>query len=446
MTGNDIRRDKHDHLGADTPPNASSPARSVSTVGAVATTADDTDENEAFRLRNGLADWIRGRGTFQTPEVEQAFRTVSRHHFLPEHSLEEAYSRKPVITQRAADGSSTSSASSPNLVAGMLEQLQVAPGDRIMEVGAATGFNAALLACLTGRDGEVVTIEYDGELAARAAVNLRRAGYPAVQVITGDGALGHQPAAPYDGIIVTAETTDITADWWSQLAADGRIVVPLRLHGSGLTRALGFQRTDLDVMVSDSAQVCGFVPMRGSTEQADQQVRLADGGMLKVDRSDLPDPAALTRAFVGPRQKHWTGIQVHDSAPVDHLDLWLLTMLSRGQDAGASFSRLSVTPDTRRNGLADPAMRWAGVGLYQGSALAWITARPVSDDTMELGIDARGADSSKLAENLRGLLSEWDRQRPAEPVITAARTPAEPGANPAAMRLARPATTFATTW
>lgn len=418
----------------------------MATVGAVTTTTDDTDENEASRLRNDLADWIRGRGTFQTPQVEHAFRMVSRHHFLPDHSLEEAYSRKPVVTQRAADGSSTSSASSPNLVAGMLEQLQVAPGDTILEVGAATGFNAALLARLTGPDGDVVTIEYDGDLAAQAAANLRRAGYPDVLVITGDGALGHQPAAPYDRIIVTAEATDITAAWWSQLTGDGRIVVPLRLHGSGLTRALGFQRTEPDVMVSDSAQVCGFVPMRGSTEQADQQVRLADGAVLKVDRNDLPEPAELTGAFGCPRQEHWTGIRVHDSAPVGHLDLWLLTMLSRGHGGGASFGRLSVTPDARRNGLADPAMRWAGAGLYQGSALAWITARPVSDDTKELGIDARGARSSKLAETLRRLLSEWDRVRPEEPVITAGRTPAEPGADPAAILLARPATTFAITW
>ncbi|MCL2586369.1 MAG: hypothetical protein FWE35_28395 [Streptosporangiales bacterium] len=177
------------------------------------TTTDDADESTASRLRNHLADWIRGRGTFRTSQVEHAFRTVSRHQFLPGHSMEEAYSRKPVVTQRAADGTSTSSASSPNLVAGMLEQLQTAPGDTVLEIGAATGFNAALLACLTGPDGNVVTIEYDGDLAGQAAANLRRAGYPAVEVVTGDGALGHQPSAPYDRIIVTAEAADITNGW-----------------------------------------------------------------------------------------------------------------------------------------------------------------------------------------------------------------------------------------
>ncbi|MCL2586370.1 MAG: hypothetical protein FWE35_28400 [Streptosporangiales bacterium] len=218
------------------------------------------------------------------------------------------------------------------------------------------------------------------------------------------------------------------------------------MHGSGLTRALGFQRTGPDVMVSDSAQVCGFVAMRGSTEQDGQQIRLANGAILNVDRSDRPDTAALTRAFTGPRQEHWTEIRLQDSDPVDHLDLWLLTMISRGQGSGAGFSRLSATPDARKNGLADPAMRWAGAGLYENGALAWVISRPVSDDTMELGIDTRGADSSKLAETLRDLLFEWDRQRPAEPRITAARTPAKPGADPGAMRLPQPATTFAIAW
>jgi protein-L-isoaspartate(D-aspartate) O-methyltransferase len=90
-----------------------------------------------------------------------------------------------------------------------------------------------------------------------------------------DAALGHQEQGPYDRIIVTAEATDITAAWWDQLnPADGRIVVPLRLHGSGLTRSLGLRRTGPHTMVADSAYVCGFVAMRGSGEQAEQQIRL----------------------------------------------------------------------------------------------------------------------------------------------------------------------------
>jgi protein-L-isoaspartate(D-aspartate) O-methyltransferase len=178
---------------AGTPLNSGGPPRSAATVSAVTATTDRTEENRAALLRNQLADWISGRGTFQTPGVEQAFRTVSRHEFLPGHPLEDAYSRNPVVTQRAPDGSSTSSASSPNLVAQMLEQLQAEPGNTVLEIGAATGFNAALLASLTSPGGKVVTIEYDPGLAGQAADNLRRAGYPQVQVIAGDGALERVP-------------------------------------------------------------------------------------------------------------------------------------------------------------------------------------------------------------------------------------------------------------
>ena len=91
-------------------------------------------------------------------------------------------------------------------------------------------------------------------------------------------------------------------------------------------------------------------------------------------------------------------------------------------------------------------MRWAGAGLYQGGTLAWITTRDMGEETSELGIDARGSGSAKLAETVRGLLAEWDRRRPAEPVITATRVPASPDTAPGAIQVTRPATTFTIAW
>ena len=264
-----------------------------------------------------------------------------------------------MVTQRAPDGSSASSASSPNLVAQMLEQLRAEPGNAVLEIGAATGFNAALLSSLTGPGGKVVTIEYDPGLADQAAANLHRA-VPPGPGHRRDGALGHQEQGPYDRIIVTAEATDITAAWWDQLnPVDSRIVVPVRLHGSGLTRSLGLRRTGPGTMVADSAYVCGFVAMRGSGEQAEQQIRLDAGAALKVDVADQPDAAALSRVLHSQPDQRWTGIRVRDDEPTAHLDLWLLTMIAQGHGTGASFGRLSVTPDARSSGLADPALRWA---------------------------------------------------------------------------------------
>lgn len=124
-----------------------------------------TTTSDPAHLRAALADYIRGRKTFRTSRVEDAFRTVPRHVFLPGVDLETAYAPRQVVIKRVDDGA-VSSASSPNLVAEMLELLDVQRGHRVLEIGAATGINAALLAELTGPTGQVVTIELDDDLAS----------------------------------------------------------------------------------------------------------------------------------------------------------------------------------------------------------------------------------------------------------------------------------------
>jgi len=407
----------------------------------VRTTAGVSDEDRARHLRDTLVSYVKSRGALPTPQVEAAFRAVPRHLFLPGTSLEDAYGRAPVVTRRAADGTSLSSASSPVLVAIMLGQLAVEPGQRVLEIGAATGFNAALLAELVGAVGTVVTIELDDDLAAGAAMNLNRAGYPHVQVVRGDGALGYSHQGPYDRIIVTAEAWDIMPAWWDQLTPDGRIVVPVRLHGSGLTRAIGFRRRDRHTLVSTSAAVCGFVPMRGIGEPATQRIHLADDAVLNVDPADRPDTRALAQAFVYPAAEHWTGIPVREDEPAEHLDLWLATTTTQ-----ASFSRVTVTPRARARQLADPAMRWAGASLYHRGTLAYLATRLVGEGTSELGVIAHGPDTPTLTQVTIGLLQQWHHQRPAQPAITACRAPAAPATAPGAIRLSRPHTAFAITW
>jgi SAM-dependent methyltransferase len=114
----------------------------------------------------------------------------------------------------------------------MLEQLDVRPGHRVLEIGAGTGINAALLAHLAGPDGQVTTIDVLPEAADRARRHLAAAGYSTVQVITGDGARGHEPGAPFDRIIATTAAWDIYPDWTAQAAPDARLVIPLRIAGS----------------------------------------------------------------------------------------------------------------------------------------------------------------------------------------------------------------------
>lgn len=208
----------------------------ATTVRTVTTDIIDTTPPDPEKLRKDLADYICGRGTFRTPQVEAAFRTVPRHLFLPGVDLETAYAPQQVVTKRAEDGAAVSSASSPNLVAEMLEALDVQ----------------------------------------------------------------HPARAPYDRIIVTAGAWDIARAWWQQLTLGGRLVVPLRLHGSGLTRAIALDLHQRGRMTSTSATVCGFVPLRGTAEQAERVLPLADDVVLHLDASDLPDEATLSHALTYP--------------------------------------------------------------------------------------------------------------------------------------------------
>jgi protein-L-isoaspartate(D-aspartate) O-methyltransferase len=194
-------------------------------------------------------------------------------------------------------------------------------------------------------------------------------------------------------------------------------------------------------MVSASAAVCGFVPMRGIAEHADQRIQLAGDAVLKVDAADLPDAGALAQALSYPATEHWTGISVRHDEPAEHLDLWLATTAT-----AASFSRLTVTREARVRGLANPAMRWAGASLYQGGTLAYIAARRIDDDTNELGVTVHGPGSAKLAPAALTLLQQWHRLRPAQPAITACRAPAVPGTAPGTTRLSRPCATLTIAW
>ncbi|MGC5054604.1 methyltransferase, FxLD system [Micromonospora sp. DT48] len=259
------------------------------------------DAVNAAALREQLVSTLKQRGHILSASVEQAFRTVPREQFLPGVDLETVYTRRQIVTKRDPHGAALSSASSPSLVADMLEQLDPQPGDHVLEIGAATGINAALLTELTNPGGTITTIELDQDLADGARASLDRAGYHTVEVICGDGAHGHPESAPYDRSIITAGAWDIPAAWWDQLADHGRIVVPLRLHESGLTRCFAFDRTGPTTLVSAMTPlVCGFVPMRGTAEHTDQHVHLDSDVVLKLDAADQPDRAALARASTTP--------------------------------------------------------------------------------------------------------------------------------------------------
>jgi protein-L-isoaspartate(D-aspartate) O-methyltransferase len=153
--------------------------------------------------RTRLAETLRDSGRAGAV-VEAAFLAVPRHLFLPKVEAREAYRDAAITVKSDAEGRPVSSSTQPGMMAIMLEQLGLAAGQRVLEIGTGTGYNAAVLARLVGDSGSVVTIDVEADLVEQARANLAAAGVSGVTVVCGDGADGVPAYAPYDRIIVTA--------------------------------------------------------------------------------------------------------------------------------------------------------------------------------------------------------------------------------------------------
>jgi protein-L-isoaspartate(D-aspartate) O-methyltransferase len=183
-------------------------------------------------MRRRLVVQLRRSGYLHDARVAGAFLDVPREEFLREELVElglaGVYRDEAIVTRRDPQTNlPTSSSSQPAIMALMLEMLDVQPGDRIVEIGAGTGYNAAILDRLTGPDGRVVTVDVDPDVARRAATALRGVGSPA-QVVVADGTQPLPLVTTVDRIEVTASSTALPRPWYDQLRTGGRLVVPLR--------------------------------------------------------------------------------------------------------------------------------------------------------------------------------------------------------------------------
>jgi protein-L-isoaspartate(D-aspartate) O-methyltransferase len=181
-------------------------------------------------LRNAMVKKLKAEGYLTEPTVEQAMLSVPRHKFAHWLTLEQAHAFAahplPGTTEHTM-----STISNPNAVAVMLEPLELQPGHRVLEIGAGSGYNAALIAQIIGESGHVTTVDIEDFIVQTARANLAATGYERVEVILGDGGLGYAPRAPYDRITATVGAWEIPLEWFDQLAPNGRIAVPLHLSG-----------------------------------------------------------------------------------------------------------------------------------------------------------------------------------------------------------------------
>lgn len=219
------------------------------------------DNDAARRLRNTMADRLKREGLLNDPAIEAAFRAVPRHVFAPHASRWLAYTDQALPLKREGQ-QWLSSISQPAMIAMMLGQLELRPGDNVLEIGAGAGYNAALMAHIAGEQGYVTTIDIDDDLARFARSRLARAGVTNVQVICADGALGDEAHAPYDRVILTVGANDIAPAWREQLKPGGRLVLPIDFANSGYQFSIAFDKAE-DCIVGRSFLPCGFIRLRG---------------------------------------------------------------------------------------------------------------------------------------------------------------------------------------
>ena len=194
---------------------------------------------------------LRARG-IEDEEVLRALGRVPRELFVPEDERRRAYDDAALPIGHGQ------TISQPYMVAVIVEALAVRPGLSVLDVGAGSGYQAAVLAEL---GAEVVAIERIPELAEQARANLAAAGYEGVEVVVGDGTLGWPEHAPYDGIAVAAAAPALPQTLYEQLGPGGRLVVPV-----GGPRA---QRLEVIVRSPEGPAVihlvpCRFVPLVGA--------------------------------------------------------------------------------------------------------------------------------------------------------------------------------------
>jgi protein-L-isoaspartate(D-aspartate) O-methyltransferase len=188
--------------------------------------------------------------------VLSALRKVHRHELVPDHLKSRAYEDNPLPI------GFEQTISQPFIVAAMTQAAELAPGEKVLEIGTGSGYQAAVLAELGGV--EVYSIEIVEPLAKRTHELLARMGYDKLHLRIGDGYKGWPEAAPFDAIIVTAAPERIPQPLLDQLAVGGRLVIPVGADGNQDLRVITRSK---DGTTSETLFPVRFVPMTGEAQR-----------------------------------------------------------------------------------------------------------------------------------------------------------------------------------
>lgn len=372
--------------------------------------SERTDGLAEARAR--LAEGLRTSG-LAGATVSGAFLAVPRHVFLPQESAGHAYEDMAIVIKWDADGLPVSASTQPAIMAIMLEQLGLAAGHRVLEIGTGTGYNAALIAKIVGVSGSVVTIDVEADVVDQARASLAAAGFAGVTVIGGDAADGIPGRAPYDRIIVTAGVWELAPRWLAQLAAAGRIVAPISIRGIQLTVAFEQAVTH---WVGRSACRCGFIRMTGVCAGPETVVPLGPQPGLHALVADGPVPEggrlyeALSGTAVdvpGP-----SGLTVGGIAELADLDLWLaltepglsrLTMMGR-YEGYANQAQRRIASRMPLGGFAE----YDSIGRLAVAALAPPSGLGRATRVVGVAFQGCGPGGVALARHLAERAAVWD--------------------------------------
>jgi len=361
-----------------------------------------TSTADPAELRHSMVATLTESGHLRSPAIIDAFRQVERHRFIPDADLQAAYAEDAVPIKHNDDSEMISCISAPSIVAIQLEQLGAQPGHKILEAGAATGYNAALLGRLAGPDGHVWTVDVDQDLVSGAIGHLAVAGASNVAVVLADGAAGLPSHAPFDRIQFTVGAGDVPVTILGQLAPGGRLVIPLRIRGS-VSRSFAFER-DGGTWKTVSCEMATFVPLRkGICDDVCSLVPMAGEGNVRLEtfsEQDV-DREAMRTVLDQPARKIYTGVKFRQGSAWQWLYLWLACVLPNG---------LSRMPGGRPGFW--PHFSWGSMAALDDETLAYLTVREGADASgsfWEIGVIGHGPRAAGLAADVAGAVSEWAR-------------------------------------
>lgn len=281
------------------------------------------------QLLSGYVKELKKKGAIKSEALRRAFGKVERHRLVEQfidYSKKEMVKFKPcnpehlkfiysdnVLVTRLKDGiRPTSSSSQPSLVAQMLELLELEPQMNLLEIGAGTGYNAALMSEIVGNQNLITTIDVQRDVVNQTKRLLSNLGYSNISVLHGDGFFGYAKYAPYNRIIATVCCADLSPHWVEQLLPKGLMLIPLQ-HGTTANAPLTLIWQENNHLRARIVGKSGFMLIQGELSE-------------EYWTSDVALIRELEGAFKRDRQGKWVPKKgwTHEYPPFDlsHQDEW----------------------------------------------------------------------------------------------------------------------------